>query len=313
MGFGHRVYKNFDPRATIIREMCHKVLADLNVNDPLLDVAMELEEAALKDSYFVERKLYPNVDFYSGIIYKALKIPTEMFTVMFAIARTAGWVAHWLEQHEDPETKIGRPRQIYTGAAKRDYIDDRQALSDVSLADEPRLVRRRSCVALTTLTSCARTGPRSRTSSSTAARCRAPHRFLVDAVERRLAQAVVRQHGDVDRAVAGAEHEHRHVGASMSRSRRRRRVRSSYGMPCSCRNIAMRSPPSSCRCRQTAECSSAVPSSTGPTSRGSKSAKKRIASSAASRSRAALRAARSRGTGAGARAAHPRSRRSSAG
>src|SRR5690606_38718652 len=123
MGFGHRVYKNFDPRATIIREMCHEVLADLNVSDPMLDVAMELEQAALKDSYFVERKLYPNVDFYSGIIYKALKIPTEMFTVMFAIARTAGWVAHWLEQHNDPETKIGRPRQIYTGADKRDYVD----------------------------------------------------------------------------------------------------------------------------------------------------------------------------------------------
>ena len=122
MGFGHRVYKNFDPRATIIREMCHKVLADLNVSDPLLDVAMELEQAALKDSYFVERKLYPNVDFYSGIIYKALKIPTELFTVMFAIARTAGWVAHWIEQHNDPETKIGRPRQIYTGATPRDYV-----------------------------------------------------------------------------------------------------------------------------------------------------------------------------------------------
>jgi len=123
MGFGHRVYKNYDPRAAIIREMCHKVLADLNVSDPLLDVAMALEERALKDSYFVERKLYPNVDFYSGLIYKALKLPTEMFTVMFAIARTAGWVAHWLEQHVDPETKIGRPRQIYTGAPRRDYVD----------------------------------------------------------------------------------------------------------------------------------------------------------------------------------------------
>jgi citrate synthase len=121
MGFGHRVYKNFDPRATIIREMCHKVLADLGVNDPLLEVAMRLEEAALKDEYFIQRKLYPNVDFYSGIIYKALKIPTEMFTVMFAIARTAGWVSHWLEQQNDPENKIGRPRQIYTGAVKRDY------------------------------------------------------------------------------------------------------------------------------------------------------------------------------------------------
>jgi citrate synthase len=122
MGFGHRVYKNFDPRATIIREMCHKVLADLGVNDPLLEVAMRLEEAALKDDYFISRKLYPNVDFYSGIIYKALKIPTEMFTVMFAIARTAGWVSHWLEQQNDPENKIGRPRQIYTGAATRDYV-----------------------------------------------------------------------------------------------------------------------------------------------------------------------------------------------
>ena len=122
MGFGHRVYKNFDPRATIIREMTHKVLADLNISDPLLDVAMALEEVALKDSYFVERKLYPNVDFYSGIIYKALKIPTEMFTVMFAIARTAGWVAHWLEQQVTPDAKIGRPRQVYTGAVQRDYV-----------------------------------------------------------------------------------------------------------------------------------------------------------------------------------------------
>ena len=127
MGFGHRVYKNFDPRAKIIREMCHEVLAELGVNDPLLDVAMKLEEAALKDEYFIQRKLYPNVDFYSGIIYKALNIPTEMFTVMFAIARTAGWVAHWLEQQTDPDAKIGRPRQIYTGHDVRDYaaIDKR--------------------------------------------------------------------------------------------------------------------------------------------------------------------------------------------
>ncbi|AKC86091.1 citrate synthase [Pseudoxanthomonas suwonensis] len=127
MGFGHRVYKNFDPRAKIIREMTHKVLGELGVNDPLLEVAMKLEEAALKDEYFIQRKLYPNVDFYSGIIYKALKIPTEMFTVMFAIGRTAGWVAHWLEQQVDPEAKIGRPRQIYTGYDVRDYrgIDQR--------------------------------------------------------------------------------------------------------------------------------------------------------------------------------------------
>ena len=123
MGFGHRVYKNFDPRAKIIREMTYKVLNDLGVNDPLLDVAMKLEEAALKDDYFVQRKLYPNVDFYSGIIYKALKIPTEMFTVMFAIARTAGWISHWLEQQNDPDNKIGRPRQLYTGNAGRDYVD----------------------------------------------------------------------------------------------------------------------------------------------------------------------------------------------
>ena len=122
MGFGHRVYKNFDPRAKIIREMTHKVLGELGVDDPLLEVAMKLEEAALKDDYFIERKLYPNVDFYSGIIYKALKIPTEMFTVMFAIGRTAGWVSHWLEQQVDPEAKIGRPRQIYTGADVRDYV-----------------------------------------------------------------------------------------------------------------------------------------------------------------------------------------------
>ncbi|CBA16836.1 citrate synthase [Xanthomonas albilineans] len=121
MGFGHRVYKNFDPRAKIIREMTHKVLGELGVNDPLLEVALKLEEAALKDDYFVQRKLYPNVDFYSGIIYKALNIPVEMFTVMFAIARTVGWVSHWLEQQVDPEMKIGRPRQIYTGYDKRDY------------------------------------------------------------------------------------------------------------------------------------------------------------------------------------------------
>ncbi|MBJ6980313.1 MULTISPECIES: citrate synthase [unclassified Luteimonas] len=122
MGFGHRVYKNFDPRAKLIREMTHQVLGELGIDDPMLEVAMRLEEAALKDDYFVQRKLYPNVDFYSGIIYKALKIPTEMFTVMFAIARTAGWVSHWLEQQTDPEFKIGRPRQIYTGAGPRDYV-----------------------------------------------------------------------------------------------------------------------------------------------------------------------------------------------
>ena len=121
MGFGHRVYKNFDPRAKIIRDMTHEVLGELGINDPLLEVALKLEEAALKDDYFVERKLYPNVDFYSGIIYKALNIPTEMFTVMFAIARTAGWVSHWLEQHVTEDAKIGRPRQVYTGPTERNY------------------------------------------------------------------------------------------------------------------------------------------------------------------------------------------------
>ena len=122
MGFGHRVYKNFDPRAQIIRSMCHKVLDELGVNDPLLEVALKLEEAALKDDYFISHKLYPNVDFYSGIIYKALGIPTEMFTVMFAIARTAGWMSNWIEQHETPGSRIGRPRQVYIGSTARDYV-----------------------------------------------------------------------------------------------------------------------------------------------------------------------------------------------
>lgn len=123
MGFGHRVYKNFDPRATIIRKACHEVLNELGIKDPQLELAMKLEEIALKDEYFVEKKLYPNVDFYSGIIYKALGIPKQMFTVMFAIARTVGWVSQWLEQYETPDTRIGRPRQVYTGPATRDYKD----------------------------------------------------------------------------------------------------------------------------------------------------------------------------------------------
>ncbi len=121
MGFGHRVYKNFDPRATVMRETCHEVLKELKIKDPLLDVAMELEQIALKDSYFVEKKLYPNVDFYSGIIMKAIGIPTSMFTVIFALSRTVGWVAHWKEMLEQPGHKIGRPRQLYTGYSKRDY------------------------------------------------------------------------------------------------------------------------------------------------------------------------------------------------
>ncbi|HEY6482638.1 MAG TPA: citrate synthase [Steroidobacteraceae bacterium] len=123
MGFGHRVYKNFDPRARIIREMCHKVLAKLGRPDnPLFELALRLEEIALQDEYFVARKLYPNVDFYSGMIYSAIGIPRSMFTVMFAIARTVGWVAHWQEMIEDPGMRIGRPRQLYTGPARRDYV-----------------------------------------------------------------------------------------------------------------------------------------------------------------------------------------------
>jgi citrate synthase len=123
MGFGHRVYKNFDPRAKIIRGMCYRVLEKLGrTSDPLFELSLRLEDIALKDEYFVSRKLYPNVDFYSGIIYSALGIPRSMFTVMFAIARTAGWVAHWQEMVSDPQMKIGRPRQLYTGPVKRDYL-----------------------------------------------------------------------------------------------------------------------------------------------------------------------------------------------
>ena len=120
MGFGHRVYKNYDPRATIIRAACYEVLDELGKDDPMMDLAMELERIALEDEYFIEKKLYPNVDFYSGIIYKALGIPVSMFTVMFAIARTVGWVAQWLEQCDTP-TKIGRPRQVYDGPTERRY------------------------------------------------------------------------------------------------------------------------------------------------------------------------------------------------
>ncbi len=121
MGFGHRVYKNFDPRAKIIKRAADDVLKKLGINDPVLEIALKLEEAALKDSYFVERKLYPNVDFYSGIIYRALGIPVEMFTVMFALGRLPGWIAQWKEMHENKEP-IGRPRQIYTGETRRPYV-----------------------------------------------------------------------------------------------------------------------------------------------------------------------------------------------
>jgi len=123
MGFGHRVYKNYDPRAKIMQQTCHEVLDALGIkDDPLLDIAMELEHIALNDPYFIEKKLYPNVDFYSGITLKAMGFPTEMFTVLFALARSVGWVAQWKEMIEDPAQKIGRPRQLYTGAALRSYI-----------------------------------------------------------------------------------------------------------------------------------------------------------------------------------------------
>ena len=122
MGFGHRVYKNFDPRATVMRQTCHEVLEELNIQDPLLDIAMKLEQIALEDPYFVEKKLYPNVDFYSGIILKAIGIPTSMFTVIFAMARTVGWITHWDEMLSQPGHKISRPRQMYTGYTQRDFV-----------------------------------------------------------------------------------------------------------------------------------------------------------------------------------------------
>ena len=124
MGFGHRVYKNYDPRARVMQKTCHEVLTELGIkDDPLLDVAMELERIALSDEYFIEKKLYPNIDFYSGITLKAMGFPTTMFTVLFALARTVGWIAQWNEMVEDPSQRIGRPRQLYVGAATRDYVD----------------------------------------------------------------------------------------------------------------------------------------------------------------------------------------------
>ncbi len=122
MGFGHRVYKNYDPRAKVMRETCHEVLEQLGIHDPLLDIAMRLEEVALSDEYFIERKLYPNVDFYSGIILKAIGFPTSMFTVIFALARTVGWIAQWTEMIGDPVQRIGRPRQLYSGATQRHFV-----------------------------------------------------------------------------------------------------------------------------------------------------------------------------------------------
>ncbi|GAB3842429.1 hypothetical protein GCM10029963_15450 [Micromonospora andamanensis] len=122
MGFGHRVYKNYDPRAAIVKKAAQDVLGRMAKPDPLLDIAMQLEEIALADDFFVSRRLYPNVDFYTGLIYKAMGFPTKMFTVLFALGRLPGWIAQWREMINDPETKIGRPRQVYTGAAERDYL-----------------------------------------------------------------------------------------------------------------------------------------------------------------------------------------------
>jgi citrate synthase len=124
MGFGHRVYRNMDPRAAIMRKTCHEVLDVLGLNnDPMFKLALALEKIALEDEYFVSRKLYPNVDFYSGIVMRAMGIPNSMFTAIFALARTAGWIAQWSEMHSDPEAKIGRPRQLYTGSAKRPFVE----------------------------------------------------------------------------------------------------------------------------------------------------------------------------------------------
>jgi citrate synthase len=122
MGFGHRVYKNYDPRATIIKRTCDKLLAKLKIRDPIFDIAQELESAALSDDYFIERKLYPNVDFYSGVIYRAMGIPVNMFTVLFAMGRLPGWIAHWMEMQLSPNKKICRPRQVYVGALERDFV-----------------------------------------------------------------------------------------------------------------------------------------------------------------------------------------------
>jgi citrate synthase len=123
MGFGHRVYKNFDPRAKIIKKACDELLAEMDIKDPLFEIAQRLEQVALEDEYFVKRRLYPNVDFYSGVIYRAMGIPMEMFTVLFAMGRLPGWIAHWKEMHDSPTKRICRPRQVYAGNTKRDYVE----------------------------------------------------------------------------------------------------------------------------------------------------------------------------------------------
>ncbi len=146
MGFGHRVYKNYDPRAKIMQKTCHEVLHELGINDPLLDVAMELERIALHDEYFIDKRLYPNVDFYSGITLRAMGFPTTMFTVLFALARTVGWIAQWKEMIEDPHQKLGRPRQLYTGVAAARLSAD-LAAEVATLRSSGRLVCGRSLAA----------------------------------------------------------------------------------------------------------------------------------------------------------------------
>ena len=146
MGFGHRVYKNFDPRAKVMKATADEVLKELNISDPVLDVAKELEHIALNDEYFIEKKLYPNVDFYSGVILNAIGFPTDMFTALFALARTVGWVAQWNEMIADPEQKIGRPRQLYVGATQRDYVpvEKRRRLGSGQRQREARALARRA-------------------------------------------------------------------------------------------------------------------------------------------------------------------------
>jgi len=122
MGFGHRVYQNYDPRARMLKSYTKEILERVGIKDPLLDIANRLEKVALEDNYFVERKLYPNVDFYSGIIYRAIGFPSRMFTVLFALGRLPGWIAHWKEMNQDPDTRIARPRQIYIGEPERDFV-----------------------------------------------------------------------------------------------------------------------------------------------------------------------------------------------
>src|SRR5690625_2772787 len=145
MGFGHRVYKNYDPRARIVKTIADDVLERLGVNDSRLELAMKLEEIALEDDYFVERKLYPHVDFYTGLIYKAIGFPTEMFTVLFAIGRLPGWIDQWQQMVQDPDPKIGRPRQIYPGHAEREYEEmaERTGTSELRLAELQADIERR--------------------------------------------------------------------------------------------------------------------------------------------------------------------------